>query len=308
MIDSKLHPALLTLALAMLAWSTDALAQPMKLLHSQRSLYREVLVYENGAERCMCFTRYCRVGRQSCLNTRSPDQIVMTYPKMMLGALYVNPRPQSVLIIGLGGGTIPRALTQLIPDIRIDVVEIDPAVVEVAKRHFLFEETPRVRVYEADGRVFVRRALREKRRYDMVMLDAFDHEYIPEHLLTREFLSEVRSLLNPNGILAANTFSSSRLYDHESSTYAAVFPEFFNLKRDNRVIIAVNGPLPSLDEVRRNSTQFEAPFTKFGFSVGYILDRFSTEQDWDPKARVLTDQYSPANLLNSGGSRAGSAD
>src|ERR1044072_4356923 len=96
-----------------------------------------------------------------------------------------------------------------------------------------------------DGRVFVKRAIREGRRYDLIMLDAFDHEYIPEHLLTREFLQEVNSLLAPGGVLAANTFSSSRLYDHESVTYAAVFGSFYNLKRDNRVILAMKGGLPS---------------------------------------------------------------
>src|SRR5215216_1857658 len=112
---------------------TAALAE-QRLVHSERSLYREVLVYDTAEVRCMCFTRNCRVGRQSCMDTRHPDRIVMNYPKMMLGALFVNPRPQSVLIIGLGGGTIPRSLRQLVPAARIDVVEIDPAVVRVASR------------------------------------------------------------------------------------------------------------------------------------------------------------------------------
>src|ERR1044072_8605383 len=106
----------------------------LRLVHSERSLYREVLVYENGDTRCMCFTRNCRVGRQSCIDTRHPDRLVMRYPQMMLGALFVNPAPQSVLIVGLGGGTLPRALRKVLPNVRIDVVEIDPAVVRVAKR------------------------------------------------------------------------------------------------------------------------------------------------------------------------------
>ena len=76
----------------------------------------------------------------------------------------------------------------------------------------------------------MKRALRAGKSYDLVMLDAYDHEYIPEHLLTREFLQEVKSLLKPGGIVAANTFSSSRLYDSESVTYRAVFGEFYNLK------------------------------------------------------------------------------
>ena len=92
------------------------------------------------------------------------------------------------------------------------------------------------------------------------MLDAYEHQYIPEHMLTREFLSEVRSLLAPGGIVAANTFSSSRLYQNESVTYASVFGQFYNLRSGNRVILATNAPLPSIDEATRNSHLFTAAF------------------------------------------------
>ncbi len=273
-------------------------AESMRLLHAERSLYREVRVYESANERCMCFTRGCRIGRQTCVDTRQPDRIVMQYPRMMLGALYLQPTPGSVLIVGLGGGTLPRVLTQLFPRVHVDVVEIDPAVVRVARSHFGLRDDPRVRVHEMDGRVFVKRALRGTRRYDLIMLDAFDHEYIPEHLLTQQFIAEVKGLLSPGGVLAANTFSSSRLYDHESATYAAVFPRFYNLRADNRVILAVNGTLPDMNVVRANSVKFERAFARYGFTSAALVPLFSTRQTWNPKARVLTDQYSPANLLN----------
>lgn len=281
-------------------WPGRAAADDMKLLHSERSLYREVLVYEAGGVRCICFTRFCRIGRQTCQDVREPDRIVMNYPQMMLGSLFVKPDPKSVLIIGLGGGTIPRALREVVPQARIDVVEIDPAVVKVARRYFDLGDSSALNVIEADGRVQVKRALREQKRYDIVMLDAFDHEYIPEHLLTQEFLREVKALLAPGGVLAANTFSSSKLYDHESTTYASVFPEFFNLKRENRVIIAANGPLPDAQQLRGNSKRFEKSFDSFGIDTGKLLSLFSRKQDWERDARILTDQYSPANLLNLG--------
>ena len=277
-----------------------ASADNMKLLHSERSLYREVLVYETGDVRCICFTRFCRIGRQTCQDVKHPDRIVMNYPQMMLSSLFVKPEPKSVLIIGLGGGTIPRALHELAPQARIDVVEIDPAVVKVARRYFDLGDNSAMNVIEADGRVQVKRALREQRSYDLIMLDAFDHEYIPEHLLTQEFLKEVKALLAPGGVLAANTFSSSRLYDHESTTYASVFPEFFNLKKENRVIIAANGPLPDADQLQNNSKRFEKKFDAFGISSSKLLPLFSRKQDWERDARILTDQYSPANLLNFG--------
>jgi len=273
-------------------------ANAQKLIHSERSLYREVLVYEDGPVRCMCFTRNCRIGRQTCMNMQAPNRFVMNYTKMMMASLFMNPRPRSILIIGLGGGTLPRALSQVLPGATIDVVEIDPAVVKVAERFFAFHTSDKVRVETADGRVFVKRAQREQRQYDLVMLDAFDHEYIPEHLLTREFLEEVSSLLSPQGVLAANTFSSSRLYDHESTTYAAVFGTFYNLKRDNRVILAGKGGLPSKQQIAANAAGLERAFAPFDIDVSNYVAMFSTRPDWDPQARILTDQYSPANLLN----------
>lgn len=275
-----------------------ATAQAQKLVHSERSLYREVLVYEQGKERCMCFTRNCRIGRQTCLNTAAPERFVMNYTKMMMASLFIEPQPTSILIIGLGGGTLPVALQGLLPDARIDIVEIDPAVVRVAERYFGFKKSDKITVAEIDGRVFVKRAQRQQRKYDLVMLDAFDHEYIPEHLLTKEFLQEVASLLTPNGVLAANTFSSSRLYDHESVTYAAVFGQFYNLKTENRVILARNGSLPPVADIQRNAERFKSAFKRLGIDAEYTASLFSTRVDWDRQARVLTDQYSPANLLN----------
>ncbi|AMN47333.1 spermidine synthase [Steroidobacter denitrificans] len=282
----------------MLLLGLTAPAEAMRLLHSERSLYREVMVYDAGHIRCMCFTRACRIGRQSCMDRQRPERIVMSYIGMMLASLYVQPAPESILIIGLGGGTLPMTLARMFPLARIDTVEIDPAVVRVARAYFGFRDAGRIQVFEMDGRVFVKRAIRRAQHYDLIMLDAFDHEYIPEHLLTREFIAEVKSLLVPQGVLAANTFSTSRLYDHESVTYAAEFNEFFNLKCENRVIIAVNGDLPEDAVLQRHSMQLKDAFAEFGLDAPGLLSLFSRQADWDENARVLTDQYSPANLLN----------
>jgi spermidine synthase len=285
-------------ALLLLLVATIAAAASQRLIHSEKSLYREVFVYEDGNTRCLCFTKLCAIGRQTCIDLKQPNRLVFEYTQMMLGALYLKPEPHSILIIGLGGGTLPRTLEKLLPDTDIDVVEIDPAVVGVAQQYFGFRPDERIHLTVQDGRAYVRQALRGSRRYDLIMLDAYEHQYIPEHMLTREFLTEVRSLLQPAGIVAANTFSSSQLYSNESVTYKSVFGEFYNLRSNNRVILASNAGLPTIDEATRNSRRFTAAFEPYGFSAQTVLAMFSTHMDWDPGARVLTDQYSPSNLLN----------
>jgi spermidine synthase len=286
------------LAVATVVLAGTAAAADLKLLHEERSLYRQVLVYQDEGNRCLCFTRQCTIGRQSCQSLANPDRLVFAYGKMMLGSLLMGPDPKHVLIVGLGGGTLPRALLKLVPGIDIDVVEIDPAVVRVAANYFGFNAGPQVHVIVEDGRTYVKRMGRAGKHYDLVMLDAYDHQYIPEHMLTVEFLQEVKALLPAGGVLAANTFSASRLYDNESVTYAKVFGEFYNLRSGNRIILTRIGGLPPIPELRAAAARYEAAFAPLGFTGAETLGLFETRPDWDRSARLLTDQYSPANLLN----------
>jgi len=268
-------------------------------IYQEKSLYRNIIVYEGQGLRCMKFARY-NTGRQSCMSLKEPEALVLNYTKMLLGALYLNPVPGRILVVGLGGGTLPMTLQKLLPQARIDSVEIDPSVPKVASRFFGFAPGPQSRVLVEDGRVFVKRAQRQGPAYDLVILDAFDHAYVPEHMMTREYLLEVKSLLAPGGVLAANTFSSSRLYDAESATYASAFGPFYNLKTENRVILAANGPLPAPATLQANAARLEPQLARFGVQQAWLLPLFATGAAWPAGIKLLTDQYAPANLLNGG--------
>jgi spermidine synthase len=157
-----------------------------------------------------------------------------------------------------------------------------------------------VRVTISDGRVFVKRAAAQKPNYDLVLLDAFDADYIPEHMLTREFLQEVKSAMAPGGVIVANTFSDSALYDYESVTYRDVFGPYFNMRLANRIIVGRAGGITPDDvaNARKNAAVLEPELSKRGTGSTFLLPLLSTNVDWNPNARVLTDQYSPSNLLN----------
>jgi spermidine synthase len=220
-----------------------------------------------------------------------------------MGALYLNPNPKRLLIIGLGGGTLPTAMHSLVPDATIDVVELDPSVVKAAADYFNFKEDPKLIVHTEDGRVFVKKAMKDGPQYDLVMLDAFEDDYIPEHLLTQEFLQEVKSIMVPGAVIAANTFSSSGLYPYESATYAAVFGKFYNLKAANRVIWAQNGELAPIETINTNAITLEPALVKRGMHALEVVTMIQPKKDWPDNTRVLTDQYSPSNLLNGQGKR-----
>lgn len=269
-------------------------------IHEERSLYRDITVTQDGNRRCLLFNVYRGDRNQTCIYIDDLNRLVFDYTRMSFAGLLLKPNPQRVLIIGLGGGTIPLTFSDLYPNARIDVVEIDEAVVNVAKEFFFFEENENMRVVVNDGRVFIKRAGITNQKYDYIVLDAFSGDYIPEHMLTREFLEEVKQIMTPDAVLVANTFSTSRLYDHESVTYQRAFSEFYNFKlptSGNRIIITQLDPLPPRGELATVARSIAGNLEKYGIPLLEYPRRLSTRVDWDMSRRELTDQYSPGNLL-----------
>ena len=285
------------LCLGLLLFSATANAET---IHEEKSLYRDITVIQNGNRRCLIFNVRLGDRNQTCLDTSDHDRLVFDYTRMSFAGLLLKPQPKRILVAGLGGGSIPMTLADLFPEASIDIVEIDQAVVNVAKEFFYFEENANTQTYVQDARVFVKRAAIRGVQYDYIVLDAFTGDYIPEHLLTREFLGEVKSILAPGGVLVANTFSTSRFYDHESVTYQRVFGDLFNFKlpsSGNRIIISSLDPLPTRGALVTAAQGMSERLKKYSIPILQYPARMSTEVDWDMSRRVLTDQYSPANLL-----------
>lgn len=293
----------LPVMLLVLAWfsiNSRAVAQ-RTIIHEERSQYRDVVVTEFNNQRCMLFNVHRGDMNQTCIDLRDPKRMVFNYTRMSFAGLLLNPDPQRILVAGLGGGTIPTAMRELYPDAHIDVLEVDQAVVNVAKQYFDFSEDDNLINHVVDARVFIKRAGLRGEQYDYIVLDAFSGEYIPEHLLTQEFLQEVSQILTPDGVVVANTFASSRLYDYESVTYRAVFGEFLNFKTagsGNRIILAKKQNMPSVAELNAPARALHERLRPYGINILEYPAQLSTRADWDQSTRVLTDQYSPANLLN----------
>ena len=298
-LDRGVRPLLALLLLATLLLATVGCAREAdpnkgRIVHREKSMYRDIIVLDTDTHRCMSFAR--RGGMQSCIYTDAPDQLAIPYTRAVFAGLMANPGARRVLVIGLGGGVIPAAMRRIDPDLRIDVVELDPAVVAVAKRYFGFREDPRLHTFIGDGRVFVRRQARAGIRYDLIVIDAYERVYVPEHLMTREFIGEVKSLLAPHGVVASNTFARGPLAPYEAATYQSVFDDTrtVEMSMGNRIILAGRDGLPTAETLRENATRQQMKLLAVGI--------FAPELESQPQPRIagyrpLTDQYSPANLL-----------
>ena len=82
---------------------------------------------------------------QSQMDIQRPRRHMLEYTPMIFCGLLNNSDPNRILVLGLGGGVIPREMRHYYPDADIDVVEIDGEILNVAKEYFIFKEDPFVK-------------------------------------------------------------------------------------------------------------------------------------------------------------------
>jgi len=273
------------------------------LIHQKDSLYHRIFVYRLGSFVTLQFGRRAAVNFQSQVNLRDLHQHMAEYTKLAFCGLLYKPQPKKILVVGLGGGVIPREMRYYLPALDIDVVEIDPEVTPIARQFFGFHEADRIKVHIADGRMFIRQQLRRDPvpKYDLVILDAFNSDYIPFHLMTTEFLEQVKGVLAEDGVVIANVFSSNRLFDAEFKTLLAVFGRchvFVGAYSSNAMLVALGPTAPAL--TMKEAVDRAMVLQKrhgFAFDILTVAYQLRTNMYPNPGVKVLTDDLAPVNWL-----------
>ncbi len=181
----------------------DVVAGVRRVLLRRAGVFGDVIVVEEDG------LRYLRFGSvdsadQSGIDPRDPDRVLFEYIRIAALALDRHDTPKSprrALVLGLGGGAFARLLLQRADTVVVDAVDVDPVVAAVAHSHFRLPETPRLQVHVDDAAAFVARATPG---YDIVLIDGFSGELIPESLSTPSFFAQVRALLADDGVAVMN--------------------------------------------------------------------------------------------------------
>lgn len=172
-----------------------------KLISSIRSEYGSYKIVDtvyNGRPARMLFGE--KNSPQSGIATDDSAELLFDYNQRCL-EIAMSQLPTSVLVIGGGAFTFPRAVYDRFPTAVIDVVEIDPALVAAAYNYFELPHDDRLTVYTEDGARF---AARMKKQYDFIVIDAFSGYTIPPHLIEHAAINQYARLLSHNGVLAIN--------------------------------------------------------------------------------------------------------
>jgi spermidine synthase len=255
-----------------------------RLVHVERSTWQTLIVTDSDTRRCLRFDDAADALSQSCSLLSQPEHLAFEYTRAMVAVLLLwEPQPRRILLIGVGGGSIPMAVTAVQPGSDIDAVDIDEAVLTVAQRYFGLRPGPRLRLHALDGREFVSAARAREAVYDAVLLDAFDAEGIPPSLFGEPFLQDIRALLAPSGVFLANTFAAGASYAQESAVAQRVFGRIHSVHLGatggNRLIVAAKNParLPEPSQLWAGLPSQEAQLERLGIDVTWVRQlRFST--------------------------------
>jgi len=207
-----------------------------------------------------------------------------------------------VLFIGGGGFSGPKQFLEDYPWVTVDVVEIDPVVVDVAYRFFnVSEANPKLNIYVMDGRKF----LEDANVYDLIVLDAYSHTYVPFHLMTNEFMELVDGHLSRNGVLVANIIGSL-VGDTSDLLWSMV-----NTARQNIRYIDLYGTrshipdsiiqnicmIASKQEIIPDLVKMNLESIAASRHIRYLANRYTGELSLN--ALILSDNYAPVeDMLN----------
>ncbi len=281
-------------------------ARPEAVLFEADTVYHRITVADQGGVRYLKLDNYW----QSALDLAQPSRTVFAYADYMHLPLVFRPDAQRVLMIGLGGGTVPARYAQDYASLTVEVVELDPRVRAVTRQFFAQPGADRVHVVIQDGRTFLARS---PAQYDIVLVDAYLIDTIPFHLATREFWETVRAHLSPGGVVAWNIIGAlsgprSPLFRAMYKTVHAVFPTIYVFPVDwdryggadglrNIIVIGTTQPALSAQAVRAAAVRVRK-------NRGITVDRFeeaASELYTAPIATsdvpILSDDFAPVDTL-----------
>jgi spermidine synthase len=199
----------------------DEALHETKIQFDECSKFDRILVVDEGNIRHLRFRNVNSVS-QSMISLSDPKAVPMKYIRLATLGILFTPQMDRVLMIGLGGGTFTSLLRRHYPDLWIDAVEIDPVVVEAAKRFFGVREDSRFHIHIEDGADFIEQA---SYPYDLIFLDAYTQDGLPEHLATVEFFNTVKARLSDNGVVIINLYGGEHIKNAIGKVFRIVFPE-----------------------------------------------------------------------------------
>lgn len=143
---------------------------------------------------------------QSRMRRDLPDELVLGYTQTMMGFLIFNSAPETMAMIGLGGGSLAKYCHRYLPNANITVIENDARVLALREQFFIPPDQERFQVLMGDGAGHVKGSTNQ---YDVLLVDGFDRAGQPASLCTQDFYDDCFGALSPDGVMVVNLLGTN---------------------------------------------------------------------------------------------------
>jgi spermidine synthase len=186
--------------------------------------YKKPFLIEEYEYRSMCFA--LDGNTQSEMRIDDPYALVNEYTRTMMGFLAFQPRPESVLIIGLGGGSLAKFCHRHLPASQITAVEIDSDVIAMRSQFFIPTDDERFSVRQANGADYLAQMADRDEHTNAILVDAYDHNGIASEVVERSFVENAKRVLGRTGVFVMNLVAEPEDARLHIATIREVFREF----------------------------------------------------------------------------------
>lgn len=250
--------------------------------HEVKSDYSHIRVRRKGDVRTMVFVRdNGQEAGETMLDLKNPHQLLIPYTRAMFAGYLFRPRPEKVLIVGLGGGAMVQFLKHHQPELQVHAIDIDPEVIRIADEYFGTKPTDNIRITAVDGFEYLKET---DNRYDVVFMDAFlkpssdtDGTGVPLRLKTIKFLKQVQSKLTDGGVVVFN-INPGKTLRRDVGTIRKAFPQSYEFRVFGSKNLVVVG---STSETRQTGTHLDSVASELDerfdvtFSFAELLKRLT---------------------------------
>lgn len=168
-------------------------APDAEVVYQTNGFYGSIKIVDEGDERCLVVDSFC----QSCI-VKNSGETAVSYIQEMGRIIQSRPKNSNILMLGLGGGSLAKYFSETQ---NVDIVEIDPKIVDLSKKYFGFVQKANENIIFDDARHFLRT---NNKKYDLIAMDVFASANIPIHLVTKEYFELLKDRLSSNGLLLVN--------------------------------------------------------------------------------------------------------
>ena len=270
-------------------------------VYGTQTAYQELRVVDRGDTR----TLYLDGQPHSAMDRDDPTRHVFDYTRYFHAPLLFTDEAEvdRVLFVGGGGFTGPRIFHETYPNATVDVVELDPAVIDAADRYFGIPDSPRMNVHRGDGRQYLEET---DRTYDVIVLDAYRKDDVPFQLTTVEFMRRAAERLDDDGVLVANLISApsgpaSEFYRAEFKTMQRVFPRVYGFPTAGGPVVQNVEIVATKQDALVTEAELQARNDRrdIGVDLSDELDSYRRDEPTDD-VPVLRDDRAPVDALLDG--------